>query len=198
MSFSVPSRVRSAIPVAPFTPSRDASSISIAARARRTISTTFASNVRERRARARRDRPRGATCGVNARPTRVPHVPRPACAVGPRCRDRSRPNSIDASLDGRKSVHSIDRSIDRSIDLHTRLSIDGSGFNQSIDRSTRRSIDVDRCFVDASRFNRSIDRSIYACVDRLSRWFRRFTQKTPIDRTRSTRFAFRSHDRSTR
>ena len=158
MSFSVPSRVRSTIPVAPFTPSRDASSISIAARARRTISTTFASNVRERRARARRDRPRGATCGMNARPTRVPHVPRPACAVGPRCRDRSRPNSIDASLDRRKSVHSIDRSIDRSIDLHTRLSIDESRFTRSIDRSIDRSIytRVSRS-TEVGSINRSID-----------------------------------------
>ena len=194
MSFSVPSRVRSTIPVAPFTPSRDASSISIAARARRTISTTFASNVRERRARARRDRPRGATCGMNARPTRVPHVPRPACAVGPRCRDRSRPNSIDASLDGRKSVHSIDRSIDRSIYTRVSRSTEVGSINRSIDLHVCRSTSID---VSSTRVG-SIDRSIYACVDRLSRWFRRFTQKTPIDRTRSTRFAFRSHDRSTR
>lgn len=105
-----------------------------------------AASARASRSPARRDV--WDECASHARPTR------PSSSLR---RRTSMPRSIATKLDRRVSRWTKVGSLDRSIDLHTRLSIDGSGFNQSIDRSTRLSIDVDRCFVDASRFNRSID-----------------------------------------
>ena len=98
---------------------------------------------RTARARARRDRPRGATCGTNARPRIPPSSSRARTSI-----------PIDTCID--RSVSPSVRSIGRSIYTRVHGSIDFSmgSIDRSIDRSTRACVDR-----SVSPWVRSIGRS---------------------------------------